>query len=90
MKKLFWSCSAGLSDFLGPNKPKTGKNIQNDHKLYQKAVNCTKMAVKNKFQMLIKYIQQHFPFQGPPNFTNVGIFGLKKKHLATLMLGNFK
>jgi hypothetical protein len=76
--------------FSWSKQTKNGKNIQNDHKLYQKALNCTKMAVKYKFQMLIKYIQQHFPFQGPPNFTNVGIFGLKKKHLATLMLGNFK
>jgi hypothetical protein len=27
---------------------------------------------------------QHFPFQGPPKFTQIGIFGLKINHLATL------
>jgi hypothetical protein len=26
-----------------------------------------------------------FPFQGPPKFTQIGIFGLKIKHLATLV-----
>jgi hypothetical protein len=28
-------------------------------------------------------IYQHFPFQGPPKFTQMGIFGLKN-HLASL------
>jgi hypothetical protein len=28
---------------------------------------------------------QHFPFQGPPKFTQIGIFGLKTNHLATLL-----
>jgi hypothetical protein len=32
------------------------------------------------FQIVIKY----FSFQGPPNFTQIGIFGLKTNHLATL------
>jgi hypothetical protein len=31
-------------------------------------------------------IHQHFPFQGPPKFTQVGILGLKIYHLATLLL----
>jgi hypothetical protein len=26
------------------------------------------------------------PFQGPPNFTKIGIFGLKTSHLATLVV----
>jgi hypothetical protein len=30
-------------------------------------------------------MNQHFPFQGPPKFTNIGIFGLKINHLATLV-----
>jgi hypothetical protein len=30
---------------------------------------------------------QPFPFQGPPKFTQIGIFGLKKCHLATLTVG---
>jgi hypothetical protein len=29
-------------------------------------------------------IYQHLPFKGPPKFTQVGIFGLKTNHLATL------
>jgi hypothetical protein len=28
-------------------------------------------------------IYQHLPLQDPPKFTQIGIFGLKKKHLAT-------
>jgi hypothetical protein len=42
--------------------------------------------------MAVQYFQkymnghklQHFPFQGPPNFTKIGILGLKTNHLATL------
>jgi hypothetical protein len=29
-------------------------------------------------------IHQHFPFQGPPKFTQIVIFGLQINHLATL------
>jgi hypothetical protein len=29
-------------------------------------------------------IYQHFPFWDPPKFTQFGIFGLKRNHLATL------
>jgi hypothetical protein len=29
-------------------------------------------------------MHQHFPFQGPPKFTQIWIFGLKINHLATL------
>jgi hypothetical protein len=36
------------------------------------------------FQMFIKYSS----FQGPPNFTKIGIFGLKTNHLATLILSD--
>jgi hypothetical protein len=36
------------------------------------------------FQMVIKYLHQHFPFQGPPKFTQIWIFGSKTNHLATL------
>jgi hypothetical protein len=32
--------------------------------------------------MVIKYTNK---FQGPPKFTQVGIFGLKTNHLATLV-----
>jgi hypothetical protein len=29
-------------------------------------------------------IDQHFPFQRPPKYTKIGIFGLQMYHLATL------
>jgi hypothetical protein len=29
-------------------------------------------------------IYQHFPILGPPKFDKIGIFGLKRNHLATL------
>jgi hypothetical protein len=28
-------------------------------------------------------IKQQFPFQGPPKFTQIGIFALKRNHVAT-------
>jgi hypothetical protein len=28
---------------------------------------------------------EHFPFKGPPKYTQIGIFGLKRNHLATLI-----
>jgi hypothetical protein len=34
--------------------------------------------------MTIKYTK-NFPFQGPPKYTQIGIFGLKINHLATLL-----
>jgi hypothetical protein len=33
--------------------------------------------------MVITYIHQHFPFEGPPKFTQMAIFGLKINLLAT-------
>jgi hypothetical protein len=42
-------------------------------------------------QMVVKYFKRpeymyskQFPRQGPPKFTQIGIFGQKIKHLATL------
>jgi hypothetical protein len=34
--------------------------------------------------MTLKYVHQHFPISGPPKFTQIGILGLKRNHLATL------
>jgi hypothetical protein len=34
--------------------------------------------------MAIKYMYQHLSIEGPPIFTQIGIFGLKTNHLATL------
>jgi hypothetical protein len=43
------------------------------------------------YQMTIKYIpnghkKQHFPLKDPPKFTQIGTFGLKIYHLATLVV----
>jgi hypothetical protein len=40
--------------------------------------------------MIVKYykwpeIWHHFPFQGPPKYTQIGIFGRKRNQLATLV-----
>jgi hypothetical protein len=35
--------------------------------------------------MAIKYIDIRYPVQRPPKFTQIGIFGLKINHLATLI-----
>jgi hypothetical protein len=43
------------------NYTKTVKNISNGHKTYQ-------LAIK---------VCQYFPFQGPPKFTQIEIFGKK-------------
>jgi hypothetical protein len=73
----------GLSDFNCGQHTKTGK-------MYQK-------TTKYIYQMAIKYFQwpqnrpnghkiyQHFPLQYPPKFTQIGIFGLKTNHLASLV-----
>jgi hypothetical protein len=41
------------------------------------------MAVKNRPNG--NKIFQHLPLQDPPEFTQIGIFGLKTNHLATLV-----
>jgi hypothetical protein len=61
---------------------KTGKNIPNDHKMYQIARRYTKKlsSIPNGHK-----IYKHFPFQGPAKYTpKIGILGLKMYHLATL------
>jgi hypothetical protein len=48
------------------------------------------MAIKYTNNIFLTYvlnvciIYQPFPIQGPPKFTQIGIFGLKIYHLATL------
>jgi hypothetical protein len=58
------------------------QNIPNDYKLFQIAIKYTKWSknIKN-----CRFIYQHFPFQGPPIYTQIGIFGIKINHLATLV-----
>jgi hypothetical protein len=58
-----------------------GKNIPNDHKVYQVALKYEKwpQTTPNGHE-----IYQHFPFKDPPKYTQFGIFGLKEHQLATL------
>jgi hypothetical protein len=73
----------GCQIFLGPNIPKWEKytklpqTIPNCHKLCQMAMKYSKLSYNLKKT-------KHFPFQGPPKFTQIRIFGLKINHLATL------
>jgi hypothetical protein len=61
------------------------KNTANYHKMYQTATRNTKWLSNipngNK-------ICQHFTFQGHPKHTQIGIFDLKRNHLATLWLSD--
>jgi hypothetical protein len=75
---------AGLPDFSWFKIPKRGK-IPNDHKLYQMAI---KYFQWQKNRPNGQKICQDFPLQAPPKFTQIGIFGLKTNHLATLMQRN--
>jgi hypothetical protein len=81
LQKLIKCWETGLPDFSWSKHTITAKIYQtttsytNGHTLYQMAVN-----IPNGH-----YIWQHFPFQGPPNFTQIVIFGLKINHLATLV-----
>jgi hypothetical protein len=65
-------------------------NIPNGQTIYQMAKQYTKWPnnipnVRNIFQMAIEYANL-FPFLGPPKFTQIGIFGLKIYHRATLVV----
>jgi hypothetical protein len=66
---------------------KLPQNIPNRHKMYQMATKYTKWPqnIPKKDQMVIEYIYQHLQLDEPPNFTQIGIFGLKICHLATLI-----
>jgi hypothetical protein len=63
----------GCHIFLDPNIP-NGENVPNGHKLYQTAISYTKRPynIPNG-----RKIYQHYPFRGPPKFTQIGIFGSK-------------
>jgi hypothetical protein len=64
-----------VASFFSVQYTKTGdsyryKNttkLPNGHKIYQMAENSPNSDK----------IYQHFPFQGPPKYTHIGIFGLK-------------
>jgi hypothetical protein len=57
--------------FLFAKHTKTGKRYQ--------------MTTKYMYQMDVRNSNDnYFPIQGPPKYTQIGIFGMKMYHLATL------
>jgi hypothetical protein len=87
----------GCQIFLGA-KYQNGKNITNNHKIYQMSIKCTKWpqnipngrqidqtAIKYIHQMAVQY--RYLPTSSiarPPKCTRNGIFGLRICNLATL------
>jgi hypothetical protein len=59
-----------------------GENIPNDHKTYQNVIKCNKWPENGPNS---HNIYQQRPLQDPVKFTQIGIFGLKTYHLATLL-----
>jgi hypothetical protein len=73
----------GLPDFFGTtyqnwkDAPKGSQNIPTGNKMFiRNGSKIDKMAPKN---------YQHLSLQDTPNFTQIGILGLKIYHLATLV-----
>jgi hypothetical protein len=71
----------GCQIFLGPNLPKREKYIKWPQTI-SIGLNYTKRPL---IIQKGRKIYQHFPFQGSPNYTQIGMFGLKINHLATLL-----
>jgi hypothetical protein len=67
---------------------KTGKNVPNEHKMYQMAIQYP--IICKIFQIAIKYII--FKPKDLQNLPKLGFFGLKRNHQATLVaaLATFK
>jgi hypothetical protein len=59
-------------------------------KIYQITIKCTKWPQNildgGKNRPTGHKINQHLPLQDPPKFTQIGLFGLKICHLATLLV----
>jgi capsular polysaccharide biosynthesis protein len=62
---------------------KTGKRYTKEPKMYQMAIHLYNLAVNRQHDHK-KY--QHLPLQDLLKFTQIGIFGLKIYHLATLFI----
>jgi hypothetical protein len=78
-------CSlSGLPDVSWYMIPKQEKNVPNEQKIYQMVTEYPLSPLNTTDG---HKIQQHFPIYGTPKFTEIGIFGLKINHLATLREG---
>jgi hypothetical protein len=53
----------------------------NQEKMYQMTTTFTKRPQNTPNS---RKIYQHFPYKGPPKYTQIGIFGTKTNHLATM------
>jgi hypothetical protein len=71
-----------VARFFLVQNTKTGKNIPNDHKIYHMDITYLQWPQNRPNG---HKIYQDFPLQGPPKFTQIGIFGSKTNHLATLI-----
>jgi hypothetical protein len=65
-----------VARFFFVQHTKTGKNIPNNHKIYQIATKYTKLP-QNRPKGYKIY--QQLPLQDPPKFTQIGIFGSENK-----------
>jgi hypothetical protein len=65
---------------------KTGKNLPNDYKIYQMAIKYFQWPYNRPN---LHKIYQHFQFEDHPKFTQIGLFGSKTNHLASLH-GSFR
>jgi hypothetical protein len=69
-----------VARFVLGQRTKTIKNIPKNHTLMpQNITNGRKIHITNGHK-----IYQHLPLHGTPKFSQIGIFGLKNSHLATL------
>jgi hypothetical protein len=71
-----------VARFFFVHHTKMGRNIPNYHKIYQMALKYTNWP---QIRPNVHKIYQLLPLQGPPKFIQIGIFGLKIYHLATLV-----
>jgi hypothetical protein len=74
---------SGMPDFPWYNIPKWEKYTKLPQTIgtYVTAIKYTK---RPQYRPNVHKIYQHLPLQDPPKFTQIGIFGLKICHLATL------
>jgi hypothetical protein len=71
----------GCQIFLGA-RYQNRKNVPNEHTIYQMVIKYSKcpLNVPNGHKIF-----QHFHIRDPEIFSQIGIFGLKTNHLATLV-----
>jgi hypothetical protein len=74
---------ARVARFFLVQNTKWGKNIPNYHKIYQMTITYFQWPQNRPNGHKIYH---DFPQQDPPKFTQIGIFGLKTNHLATLRM----